>query len=152
MAPTIRRFGADRPAGATRAVCMAALLWSLPAAASALPARVAQAGHAPKPHSTGTMCAAPPAATPSGTSIPPAGDDELPWCVNGSDPRCAPLHHDSAPLHVEGRPAATADANALPCLLPDGSAQKHRPQLGLSPRSGVSERLERPPRAIRRPA
>lgn len=76
----------------------------------------------------------------------PLGDEDLPWCANADDPRCAPLDAGSTPLSLGLRHPLAVDAEQ-----PDGacipSADRiFAPHVGLVPRAGISSRLERPPR------
>jgi putative hemolysin len=98
------------------------------------------------------MCAVPfgNGATAARPTVPPLREEDLPWCVSADDPRCAPLHHDSAPTQLVARLMVTAHADT-PARdnLPNGS-QALTPHTGLTPRPGVQERIERPPRTLGR--
>ena len=81
----------------------------------------------------------------------PAGDEEPPWCVNPEDPRCSPLPGHSVPHELATRTFSTPGPT---CELPD-APEAHEvactAAAGLPAASGVHHRLERPPRATRRP-
>jgi hypothetical protein len=121
------------------------------AAALVSPARASTLRGDPKPRLTIAMCAAPfGAAAPAHAAVPPLHEEELPWCVSADDPRCAPLHHDSAPIQLVTRLLVTAHADTpARASIPNGSPAL-TPHIGLTPRPGVQERVERPPRKLGR--
>jgi hypothetical protein len=80
----------------------------------------------------------------------PLRDEELPWCASADDPRCAPLHDNSAPSSVGVRIAPVLDTSAPkpePIASSDHEFMQHA---GLLPSAGELGRLERPPRTDRR--
>jgi hypothetical protein len=87
---------------------------------------------------------APSAGQPAATDA--AEDDDLPWCLSADDPRCAPLHHDAAPLPVASRASAATAAEAITPAPPVIASQCFTPHNGLAPRSAEPSRIERPPR------
>jgi hypothetical protein len=83
------------------------------------------------------------------TAPAPLGDEDLPWCVSADDPRCAPLHTDAGRLGSETSAAFTASQpHESTTLQPTASCETRTPRSGLAPRSGISHRIERPPRSI----
>ncbi|MFI5307557.1 MAG: hypothetical protein ACHQ53_09405 [Polyangiales bacterium] len=110
------------------------------------------ASPAQKPQATGAMCtdgrfvAAPSAER----AAEPLRDEDLPWCVNAGDPRCAPLHKDAAHHAFGLRTVVAADAFAVALPAPRAGVEQSRtPRASLCPRAGVSSRVERPPRPSR---
>ena len=97
-------------------------------------------------HPGPVMCAT----SGSHTATPAPRDEELPWCVSADDPRCAPLHHDTAPPQVGSRlpMAALADAPTRGDFAT--GHQAHTARAGLARNPGISHRVERPPRATGR--
>jgi len=77
----------------------------------------------------------------------PPHEDELPWCVSADDPRCAPLHNDSAPPNTERRITAGVFAAVTSPLIVGESVRTFTACVGLAPHPGVHHRVERPPRA-----
>jgi hypothetical protein len=79
---------------------------------------------------------------------PPASDEELPWCANADDPRCAPLPAHSTPPELALRVfAATVVTDKTTLASAPAREITHVACAdGLPPASGVHARVERPPR------
>jgi hypothetical protein len=77
-------------------------------------------------------------------------EDELPWCVSADDPRCAPLHGSPRPVDSALRRAAGMPCDVAPPTIEPNSDLEFGTRVGLIPHDGVSQRVERPPRPVRR--
>ena len=74
-------------------------------------------------------------------------DEDLPWCASAEDPRCAPLDSHSAPVGLGLRqPLAVTTAEVATARRPAADDSTFTSRVGLAPRAGISNRIERPPR------
>lgn len=77
----------------------------------------------------------------------PLRDEDLPWCTRADDPRCAPLHGESAALRLALRQPLAATTSPRPADPACGSeAREFTPCPGIAAHTGISNRIERPPR------
>jgi hypothetical protein len=76
-------------------------------------------------------------------------DEDLPWCTSADDPRCAPLPGDSAAVSMALRQPLAAAAHGDAMASSPASEEELTPHVGPSPCTGISNRVERPPRPIR---
>jgi hypothetical protein len=83
---------------------------------------------------------------PAQGAAPDESHDEVPWCVSGDDPRCAPIGGGSTPVQVDGRtPVSGLCTRLTEPAWPQGDII-FTARTGHRPRAGVSFRIERPPR------
>jgi hypothetical protein len=76
----------------------------------------------------------------------PPRDEELPWCLNAGDPRCAPLHGSGVPLGAGLRPALSCDTELGVEHRASAGDVSFTACAGQPPRTREHGRVERPPR------